>query len=110
MAASEGSAADLAARERRVELLIRRLPSSFQPRIRWLRSPAGRWVRAVAGVLFIAGSFLAILPVFGLWMLPLGLALLAEDVPPLQRLRDRILLWIEQRRPHWLGLACAPRR
>jgi hypothetical protein len=54
-----------------------------------------------AGVLLIAGSFLSILPIFGLWMLPLGLMLLAEDIAPLRRVRDRILDWIERRRPHW---------
>jgi hypothetical protein len=31
-------------------------------------------------------------------MLPLGLVLLAEDVPFLRRLTDRILEWIERRR------------
>jgi len=30
------------------------------------------------------GVFLAILPVFGLWMMPVGLILLAIDVPPLK--------------------------
>jgi hypothetical protein len=30
-------------------------------------------------------SFLAILPVFGLWMLPLGLILLSEDLPIVRR-------------------------
>ncbi|MGH7091793.1 MAG: hypothetical protein ACREFQ_23130 [Stellaceae bacterium] len=40
-------------------------------------------------------------PVFGLWMLPLGLLLLAEDVPPLRRVRDRILLRLARRKPHW---------
>jgi hypothetical protein len=53
-------------------------------------------------MLLIAGSFLSILPVFGLWMLPLGLVLLAEDIPPLRRARDRVLDWIARRRPHWL--------
>jgi len=43
-----------------------------------LRRPALRWVRLVAGVLFIAGAFLSILPLFGIWMLPLGLVLSAE--------------------------------
>lgn len=104
------SADDRAARERRIELLIQRLPSSFQPTIRGLRRPSARWARLGAGTLLVVGSFLFILPVFGLWMLPVGLALLAEDVPPLQRLRDRILVWIEQRRPHWLGLAPSPAR
>lgn len=50
------------------------------------------------------GSVLFILPVFGLWMLPLGVVLLAEDVPPLRRLTDRALLWIERKRPQWMGL------
>jgi hypothetical protein len=34
-------------------------------------------------------------------MLPLGLMLLAEDVPPLRRARDQVLAWIERRRPKW---------
>jgi hypothetical protein len=34
--------------------------------------------------------------------------LLAEDVPPLRRLTDRVLLWIEHHRPHWMGLPRTP--
>jgi hypothetical protein len=67
-----------------------------------LRQPAQRWTRICVGTLLIIGSFLSILPLFGLWMLPLGLVLLAEDVPILRRAFDRILAWIERRRPHWL--------
>ena len=33
---------------------------------------------------------MAILPVFGLWMLPLGLALIGEDVPPLKAWLERL--------------------
>jgi hypothetical protein len=40
------------------------------------------------------------LGVFG--CLPLGLLLLAEDVPPLKFARTRILDWIEHRHPNWL--------
>jgi hypothetical protein len=53
----------------------------------------------------ILGGCLAILPFFGLWMLPLGLILLAEDILPLRRLRDRALGWLERRRPHWFAAA-----
>ena len=67
--------------ERRIERLIDRLPGRPRMMIHWLRRPSLRWVRVVAGVLFIAGSFLSILPIFGIWMLPLGLILLAEDIP-----------------------------
>jgi hypothetical protein len=89
-------------RERRLERLIDRLPSRLQRAVRWLRRPSARWLRLPAGILLIAGSLLSLLPLFGLWMLPLGLFLLAEDVPLLQRGRDRVLDWIERRRPHWV--------
>jgi hypothetical protein len=92
-------------RERRLERLICRLPPRAQAAVRWLRRPSSRWVRLPAGVLLIAGSLLSVLPIFGLWMLPLGLMLLAEDIPPLRRLRDRALDWIAHRRPHWLAEA-----
>jgi hypothetical protein len=88
--------------ERRLERLIDRLPERLQKIIRWLRQPGLRWVRLVAGVLFIAGSFLSILPIFGIWMLPVGVVLLAEDIPAFRRLRDRLLDWIGRHRPHWL--------
>jgi hypothetical protein len=87
--------------DHRLERLIRRLPEHRQPPVRWLRSPAARWVRLPLGILSILGSLLFVLPIFGLWMLPVGLLLLAEDVPALRRLRTRVLNWIERRRPHW---------
>lgn len=95
---------DIDERERRIELLVRRLPARVQAVVRWLRRPQARWVRMPAGVFFILGGCLAILPVFGLWMLPLGILLLSDDVPPLQRLTNRALAWVETRRPHWMGL------
>ncbi|MEJ1974884.1 MAG: hypothetical protein WDN49_01365 [Acetobacteraceae bacterium] len=91
-------------RERQLELLVRRLPERLQTTVRWLRRPAARWVRIPAGLLLVLAGLLSILPILGLWMLPLGLVLLAEDVKPLQRATDRGLAWIEQRRPHWMGL------
>ena len=71
--------------ERRLRRLLRRLPGRMQAITRWLRKPASRWARIPAGILLILGGCLAILPVFGLWMLPLGLMLLADDIPPLRR-------------------------
>jgi hypothetical protein len=59
-------------------------------------------LRISIGVLLIVGGLLSTLPVFGLWMLPVGLLLLAEDVPVLRRATDRVLEWVERRRPHWL--------
>lgn len=92
------------ARERRLDLLVRRLPRSMQRAIRWLRRPRMRWLRIPAGVLLIVGGLFSILPVLGLWMLPLGLVLLAEDLPPLRCATGRLLAWVEQHRPGWMGL------
>jgi hypothetical protein len=91
--------------EHRIERLIGRLPNALQPAIRWLRRPSSRWVRIPAGVLLIGGGILSILPLLGIWMLPLGLMLLAEDLPPLRRVRDRVLDWIARHRPHWFAEA-----
>lgn len=84
-----------------VEALIARLPDRFRSSVRWLRQPSSRWARIPAGVLLVSGGLLSVLPLLGLWMLPLGLMLLAEDVPPLLRARRFILERIEQKRPHW---------
>jgi hypothetical protein len=87
--------------DQRIDHLLDRLPGKLQTAIRHLQRPSLRWVRVPAGVLFIAGTFLSILPIFGLWMLPVGLMLLAEDIPPLRRVRGRFLDWVERHRPHW---------
>ena len=50
----------------------------------------------------VVGGVLSILPVLGIWMLPLGLALLAEDIPALRSSRSKVFDWIERRKPHWL--------
>jgi hypothetical protein len=87
--------------ERRLERLIDRLPQRVQTTTRWLRRPSLRLVRIPVGVMLVGGGFLGMLPLLGFWMLPLGLMLLAEDMRPLRRARDRVLDWIERRSPHW---------
>jgi len=88
---------------RLVEKLIDRLPDRVRAPTRWLRRPSSRWVRVPTGVLLVGGGFLSILPLFGLWMLPLGFFLLAEDMPPLRRARNRILDRLQLHRPHWFA-------
>jgi hypothetical protein len=55
------------------------------------------------GVLLTLGGVLGFLPIVGFWMLPIGLVLLADDVPLLRSARSRVLDWIEHRRPGWLA-------
>ena len=42
-------------------------------------------LRGLMGVLLVLGGILGFLPVLGFWMIPLGVALLATDIPPLRR-------------------------
>jgi hypothetical protein len=84
----------------RLDRLIEYLPERWRSTAHWLREPASRWARIPFGILFLIGGFLAFLPILGLWMLPVGLILLAEDVSALRRLRARMLDWAERRWPH----------
>lgn len=50
-----------------------------------LRQPRARLIRIPLGILLVIGGIFSFLPVLGIWMLPLGLLLLAVDLPFLQR-------------------------
>lgn len=56
-----------------------------------LRRPQAIWVRVPAGIALTGGGVLGFLPVLGFWMLPIGLALLAYDVPPMRPPLARVL-------------------
>ncbi len=45
------------------------------------------------GSFFIVGGFLSVLPVFGLWMFPVGLAILSPHIPAAGRLERRLTRW-----------------
>ena len=87
----------------RLDQLVDRLPRRLRSIVRWLRRPSSLWIPTPAAVLLICGGFLGFLPVLGFWMLPMGMILLADDLPALRSLRSRILDWIERRRPHWFA-------
>ena len=80
----------------RVERGLSHAPARLRTAIEWLRAPSRFWFRLIAGILLIAGGVLAILPVFGLWMLPLGLALIADDVPWLKARLEQAARWCER--------------
>jgi hypothetical protein len=69
-------------------------PNFLARAIRWLRRPHARLVRIPLGILCILGSFLWFLPVLGLWFLPLGLLLIAQDVSFLRRPVGRMTLYL----------------
>ena len=65
---------------RQFEMLERRIPALRNP-IRLLLRDRWTLVRLPLAILMIAGGLLSVLPFLGLWMLPLGVLLLAVDVP-----------------------------
>ena len=75
----------------------RRFPGRLARFLRWLRRPGSRWVRMPTAALFILAGLLGFLPVVGFWMLPLGLLLLAQDLPLLRRPMRRLLVCMERR-------------
>lgn len=82
--------------KREVDRLQERLPEPVSQCLRWLRKPSARWVRIPLGIVLIVAGIFSLLPILGLWMLPLGLLLLAQDVPFLRRPILRALGWIER--------------
>jgi hypothetical protein len=61
--------------------------------LRSLRHPKARWIRIPTGVLLVLGGIFSILPFLGIWMLPLGLLLIAMDVPVLREPVGRFTIW-----------------
>lgn len=101
-ARSAGATGRPAGGDPRLDALVRRLPPRLASTVDYLLRPSSRWVRIPSGALLVVGGVLSFLPVLGIWMLPLGLALLAEDVPALRAYRSTVFDWIERRKPHWL--------
>ena len=77
----------------------KKLPSRPAKFVGWLRKPSSIYARIPLATLLVFGGVFSFLPVLGLWMLPLGLVLFAQDVPPLQKPMVHGLGWIERK---WL--------
>jgi hypothetical protein len=71
-----------------------RLPDKVSRVMQKVRSPAAAPYRIPVGVALTVGGVFGFLPILGFWMAPLGLAVLAQDVPvmrpPLARLLAKV--------------------
>lgn len=76
-----------------------KLPAQAAAFVKWVRKPSSRPVHIPLAILLVLGGIFSFLPVLGLWMLPLGLILIAQDIPFLQKPIARMLSWIERK---WL--------
>lgn len=85
--------------DRHLEWVQSKLPARAAACVEWLRRPSSIYWRVPISVALILGGIFSFLPVLGIWMLPLGLILIAQDVPFLQAPLARALGWIERK---WL--------
>jgi hypothetical protein len=90
-------------RKQRRDALVAHLPARVGRWVQWLLAAERRTIRMVAGVLFLLGGFLSFLPLLGIWMLPLGVVLLAEDIPLFRGLSVYLFAWMARRRPDLFG-------
>jgi hypothetical protein len=67
--------------------VLRRATDWSQKRLPW-------GLRSVLGVIFLVLGVFGFLPVIGFWMIPVGVALIALDVPPWRR---RLRRWLRER-------------
>ena len=73
--------------------LKRKIAAYTYRALRWGRDHVPPGARTVVGILFFIGGIFGFLPVLGFWMMPLGLAFVALDIPPM---RHRIDAWMEK--------------
>lgn len=82
--------------DRQLDKLEEALPDPPSALLAWVRRPSHKLVRIPLAVLLCLGGFFSILPMLGVWMLPLWLMLLAIDLPFLQAPVNRVILWTER--------------
>ena len=76
---------ELRQNEAPLERLLAALPAPVRRGYEWLCQPKLVWLRVpLALVLIVLGCF-GFLPILGFWMIPIGVLLLAEDIPILRR-------------------------
>ncbi len=86
---------------RRFDQIEQRAPGKLGRVFAALRRPSMAFVRIPLGVILVIGGVFSILPFLGLWMLPIGLLLLAIDLPFLRGPINRVALWVERKWNVW---------
>lgn len=80
-----------------VEWFATKLPDKPARFLRWLRKPSSRLLRIPLSLLLMIGGVFSFLPVLGLWMLPLGFILIAQDIPILEKPVAKSIDWLKRK-------------
>lgn len=83
--------------QQELDRLQQRLPSWAGRLVRDAGKPHAVWLRVPAAVGLIVGGAFGFLPVLGFWMTPLGLALLAVDLPFMRAPLARLLAFVNRK-------------
>ena len=83
---------------RELDRLQARFPNWAKRLLHRTRRPTSMWLRLPVSIaLIVSGIVGTFLPILGFWMVPLGLALLAIDLPLLRPPLTRILAFINRK-------------
>jgi hypothetical protein len=79
-----------------IDRLQKHIPTWVSHNLNHLRGKRAMWMRVPTGVALVIGGVLGFLPlpIVAIWMLPVGLALLAHDIPMMRRPMARLLNFI----------------
>ena len=80
-----------------LDLLQARVPHRISNVMRKVRGPGAKPYRIPIGVALTVGGVFGFLPVVGFWMVPLGLAVMAQDVPVMRPPMARMVAWINRK-------------
>jgi hypothetical protein len=80
-----------------LDRLEKNVPQWLRRALKNARRPGVVWTRIPLAIGLLVGGTLGFLPILGFWMLPLGLALLAIDLPFLQSPLARLLKAINRK-------------
>jgi len=83
--------------DKEIERLHGRLPAWAARTLRKARKPEAAWLRVPMALALLLGGLLGFLPLLGFWMAPLGLALLAADLPFLRQPMAKCLAFINRK-------------
>src|SRR6478609_10682059 len=94
---SEKNSGDKPDLDEELDRLQARLPHRVSRFMKKARSPEVAPYRIPAGIALTAGGLFGFLPILGFWMVPLGLAVLAQDVPVMRPPLARAVAWINRK-------------
>lgn len=83
--------------ERELDRFEGHLPRWLASMLRRIRKPGAIWLRIPIALLLIVGGVFSFLPILGLWMMPLGIALLAIDLPFMRPPLARLFAYINRK-------------